>query len=89
MWVISQNSDIVMDFTAAEITDIIEENPQTGERVRRGWRIIAHSFGTAFILAQYGNEELARKIFIDMAAHLKKGEEFYDIKDREKTFLQR
>ncbi len=83
MWILSQTSDVMMDFTAIELTGIMENNQQTGQPEQVGWQLIAHSFGTAFVIARYGDEVFAKRIFLDIAGNLKKGTEFYDLREKE------
>lgn len=86
----------MVDATGLQILPINQERQVMGDDgqphvvvVTIGFDVVAYGFGYNIVVGSYELEEQARALFNDILTHLKKGDEFYDVKTNEGKFLAR
>ena len=84
MVVLSQDSVIAVDCMAVELQNIV--NSENGDIIGIG--IVVFGFGVSFTVAKYGSEGEARAMFLDIMKAWSSGQEFYDVRAREKKVLK-
>ena len=85
MIILSQDTRAVIDMCAGELQPVIQQDQNSGEQFVAGYHIVIFGINVSFPVAFYQREEEAMTMFMDLLASLKKGEEFYDFRSREKA----
>lgn len=87
MFVLSQSGVAGLDAMGYDI-NVQERQLQDGSTVRV-FMIIGFGFGFNLLLGEYTIEEQARAVLTDIYVAMRNGEEFYDIREKEKKFINR
>ena len=87
MFVLSQSGVAGLDAMGYDI-NVQDCQLQDGSTVRV-FMIIGFGFGFNLLLGEYTIEEQARAVLTDIYVAMRNGEEFYDIREKEKKFVNR
>lgn len=86
----------MVDATGLQIVPYNEERQVIGDDgqphvtvVTVAFDVLAYGFGYNICVGTYELEEQARALFNDILTHLKKGDQFYDVKTNEGKFMAR
>lgn len=90
MFVIAQSGASCVDFTGLDIRVIMSQDvDKDGRPIPLGYSIIGYGFGNEVLLAEYAIEQQARDVFGDILVCMKRGDKFYDIREKESKFVGR
>ena len=87
MIALSQDTKAFIDMCAGEVQPVYQTDQNSGQQFLSGFQIVLFGFNVSFPVAFYQSEEEAGAMFVDLMACLKKGEDFYDFRAREKAVL--
>jgi len=88
MFVLSASTTSFMDVTGLDI-QMYQDVDQNGNPTEAGYQIVGYSFGYSLVLGKYPTVELAKMVFDDMLASIKKDKSFYDVRAEQEKFIGR
>ena len=88
MFVLSASTTSLMDVTGLDI-QVYQEVDEDGKPAGEGNQIVGFSFGYSLVLGKYPSLQLAKLVFDDMLASIKKDKSFYDVRLEQEKFIGR